>query len=79
MGADLELALQVRDNLTATRRDLFYVAVLVFNGEVRLRGSVSSYYLRQVAVERARRVPGVRNVLDEMQVEQRQCEKLTAR
>jgi osmotically-inducible protein OsmY len=68
MSADLALALQVRDNLTAARRDLIYVAVLVLDGEVRLRGSVASYHLRQVAVERTRRIPGVRNVVDEMQV-----------
>jgi osmotically-inducible protein OsmY len=68
MSADLELALQVRDNLTATRRDLAHVAVLVFNGEVRLRGCVPSYYLRQIAVDRTRRIPGVRNVVDEMEV-----------
>jgi len=71
MTADLELALQVRDHLTATRRDLIYVAVLVLNGEVRLRGCVPSYHMRQVAVERARRVPGVREVVDEMQVANR--------
>ena len=68
MSVDLELALQVRDNLTATRRDLIYVAVVVLNGEVRLGGCVRSYHLRQVAVERTKRLPGVRELIDEIQV-----------
>jgi osmotically-inducible protein OsmY len=69
MPADVYLALEVRDKLTATRRDLGRIAVLVEGGKVCLRGCVPSYHLRQVAVERARRVSGVRNVVDEMHVD----------
>jgi osmotically-inducible protein OsmY len=68
MPADLELALKVRDKLTATRRDLGNLAILVHDGNVCLRGRVPSYHLRQMAVERARRVPGVRLITDELRV-----------
>src|SRR5688572_9010524 len=69
MRADTELAVHVRDMLSASRRDLCGIAVLVTDGQVRLFGPVRSFYLRQVAVEKARRVPGVRHVADEMIVE----------
>ena len=69
MEADLAIAIQVRDKLHATRRDLGGVAVVVDQGQICLRGPVASYYLRQVAVERARRVAGVYHVADEMRVE----------
>ena len=69
MSADFELAVKIRDKLAATRRDLGNVAILVINGHVSLRGPVPSYHLRQVAIDRARRVPGVRQVTDEMRVD----------
>lgn len=59
---------RIRDKLTATRRHLGNVAGLVDDGAVCLRGPVPSYHLRQMAIERAKRVPGVRLVTDEMQV-----------
>lgn len=68
MPADSDIELQVRDKLTATRRDFGNVAVLVKDGEVRLTGPVRSYHLRQMAIERTRCVPGVRQITDEMQV-----------
>lgn len=69
MPADIELALKVRDKLAATRRDLGQLAILVVDGHVSLRGPVASYHLRQVAIDGARRVPGVRQVTDEMRVD----------
>jgi osmotically-inducible protein OsmY len=69
MPADIELAVKVRDKLAATRRDLGHIAILVIDGNVSLQGPVRSYHLRQVAVDRARRVPGVRQVTDEMRVD----------
>jgi osmotically-inducible protein OsmY len=69
MPADIELAVKVRDKLAATRRDLGQIAILVIDGNVCLQGPVRSYHLRQVAVDRARRVPGVRQVTDEMRVD----------
>jgi osmotically-inducible protein OsmY len=70
MFADVDLALKVRDRLVSTRRDLGYVAVLVREGQVCLRGPVRSFHLRQVAVDHARRVQGVLHVIDEMRVEE---------
>ena len=69
MAADNELAIRVRDKLTATRRDLEQIAIVVIDGNVCLQGPVRSYHLRQVAVDRVRRVPGVRQVTDEMRVD----------
>ena len=69
MPADIELAVRIRDKLAATRRDLGNVAILVIDGRVCLRGPVPTYHLRQVAIDRARREPGVREVTDEMRVD----------
>jgi osmotically-inducible protein OsmY len=77
MIADVTLALQVRDKLAATRRDLGWIAVVVDGGKVHLRGPVRSFYLRQVAVDRARSVAGAKQVLDEMRVEEDGFAELT--
>jgi osmotically-inducible protein OsmY len=69
MPADLELAAKIRDKLAATRRDLTQIAIQVIDGNVHLRGPVASYHLRQVAIDRARRVPGVREITDEIRVD----------
>jgi osmotically-inducible protein OsmY len=69
MPADVVLAMQVREKLAATRRNLGDVAVIVDAGHVHLRGRVPSYRLRQVAIENARRVSGVRQVVDELRVD----------
>ena len=69
MPADAALAVNVRDKLAATRRNLAEVAVLVDEGQVFLSGRVPSYHLRQLAVERARRVAGVLHVIDELRVD----------
>jgi osmotically-inducible protein OsmY len=37
-------------------------------GIVRLRGSIPSYYLKQLAQETARKVPGVRRIQNELEV-----------
>jgi osmotically-inducible protein OsmY len=68
MPGDWDLALKVRDRLTATRRDFGNITVLVDHGDVKLRGPVSSYHLRQVAVDTAKSVQGVKHVADEMRV-----------
>ena len=70
MPLDLQLALLVSEKLASSRRGLSNVAVLVVDGHVRLRGPAPTFYLRQVAVDRARGVPGVQHVADEMRVEE---------
>lgn len=68
MQADLEIAIAIRDVLTATRRDLRRVGILVRHGVVRLCGAVPSPHLRHLALGAAWRVHGVVDVIDEIRV-----------
>ena len=66
---DEELAKRVRLSLLAHRPELVTLQVDSLDpGTVRLAGEVQSFYARQIAVELARRVPGVRQVNDGIQV-----------
>lgn len=67
---DRELELRVRTFLfTRGHTALRAVSADVRGGVVTLRGTICSYYLRQVAVGCARRVAGVREVIDDICVE----------
>jgi hypothetical protein len=64
-----ELGRRVRLYLRATRLEFAAVKVEVIDDSIiRLSGSVGSYYSRQLAVATAKRVAGVRHVIDEILV-----------
>jgi len=64
-----ELSRRVRLYLRATRLEFGAVEVeAVDDSVVRLSGSLGSFYSRQLAVAAARRVAGVRRVIDEISV-----------
>lgn len=65
---DRELASRVQLYLGTTRPVLSNVRVDAERGNVRLKGTVPTFHLRQLAVASARRVAGVRNVVDELTV-----------
>ena len=69
LPADDDLAKRVRLYLIEMRREFWSVLVSAEDGSIRLGGSVSSFYLRQLAVAVARRVAGVRHVEDTIFVE----------
>jgi osmotically-inducible protein OsmY len=66
--ADAELAHRVRLYLGAQRKELVHLSVVAELGNVRLVGAVDSFYLKQLALSRARRVAGVVCVIDELEV-----------
>lgn len=68
--ADCDLVLRVR-NLLHQRgyEPLRTLQISVEQGAVVVRGTVPAYYLRQVAVECARRVAGVNRLIDRIEVE----------
>ena len=68
MLADIELAKLVHNNLTTARPVLRCILIRVNDGKVSLCGSLPSYYLRQLAVEQTKRIPGVRQIDDEISV-----------
>ena len=63
-----ELRQRVVLHLTSCRTELGGVDVLAEDGSVTLRGELPLFYLRQLAVERARRVAGVRLIVDHIEV-----------
>lgn len=65
---DVDLAERVRLSLHAHRRGLRQITVGAKAGTVRLSGSVTSFFLRQMAVETASRVGGVLHVVDDLDV-----------
>jgi osmotically-inducible protein OsmY len=65
---DMELARRVQLFLYAKRGGFQRISVGAEAGAVRLSGPVGSYFLRQTAVSLAKRVAGVRCVVDELQV-----------
>ena len=65
---DRELASRVELYLGTTRPALSGVRVDAGQGTVRLNGKVPTFHLRQLAVAAARRVAGVRHVVDELSV-----------
>ena len=63
--------LQVRVSIALTlrqRRSLREINLEVADGVVQLEGNLPSYYDRQLALETARHVAGVRKVLDNLRV-----------
>jgi osmotically-inducible protein OsmY len=65
---DRELAARVRLYLGTTRPALASLGVDAACGCVYLRGQVGTFHLRQLAIAAARRVAGVRDVVDELTV-----------
>lgn len=63
-----ELEKRVRLFLTAARTDFMQLSVRADGERVYLSGLVGSFYLRQLAICAARRVAGVHNVVDEIEV-----------
>jgi hypothetical protein len=68
VDADSELAKRVRIFLVNSRGELGGLEVQVQDGVVTLAGSVPTFYLRQLATACARRVAGVRNIIDGIEV-----------
>ena len=67
---DAELAKKVQLYLSANRSGFGRVNVCVEGETVRLAGPVDSFYLRQLAAALAKRVAGVRYVVDDLEVDQ---------
>jgi osmotically-inducible protein OsmY len=65
---DEELRDRVALHLRSCRPELRRVEVLVKDGIVTLRGELSTFFLRQLAAERTRRVAGVRLLVDQIEV-----------
>lgn len=66
---DQDLAERVGLFLQMKRPELANLLVSAVDGEIRLRGSVSSYYLRQLAISVAQHVAGVLRVIDRIEVQ----------
>jgi hypothetical protein len=66
-----DLGTRVAIFLTNARPELAAVAVKAHDGVAELSGEVPTFYLRQLAVACARRVAGVRRVVDNIQVSNR--------
>ncbi len=73
-AADTELAKKVQHLLIASRGGYRWVNVQAEAGTVRLLGPVRSFFLRQLAVVLAKQVIGVRNVIDQLEVEREQID-----
>ena len=67
MGND-ELRRRVVLHLASCRPELCVIEVLVEDGIVTLCGELSTFFLRQLAAERTRRVAGVRLLVDQIEV-----------
>jgi osmotically-inducible protein OsmY len=66
---DHDLASQIAMKLAETRRfNLQRLAVDVHEGEVTLRGSVASFYEKQIAIETCRLRDGLCRVIDAVEV-----------
>lgn len=63
-----ELKERVIMHLGSCRRELGRVDVTAEDGTVTLRGELPTFFLRQLAGERARRVAGVRLLVDQIEV-----------
>ena len=63
------LAERVKGFLNARRGGCSRVSVGAERGTIRLSGPVGSFFLRQMAVELAKQVDGVGDVVDDLQVD----------
>jgi osmotically-inducible protein OsmY len=69
LSTDLFLATQIATQLAETNRaNLRRLTVAVRGGEVTLRGSVASYYERQIAIQTCRMLEGIVRVNDAVEV-----------
>ena len=63
-----ELRQRVVLHLTSCRSELCGIEAIVEDGTVTLRGELPTFFLRQLAIERTRRVAGVRLLVDRIEV-----------
>lgn len=63
-----ELRLRVVLHLTSCRQELCGIVVQVEEGTVTLHGELPTFFLRQLAIERTRRVAGVLHLVDQIEV-----------
>lgn len=63
-----ELRQRVVLHLVSCRPELCVVEAIVEDGTVTLNGELPTFFLRQLAVERTRRVAGVRRLVDQIVV-----------
>lgn len=63
-----ELRQRVVLHLTSCRSELCGIDAMVDDGTVTLRGELPTFFLRQLAIERTRRVAGVRLLIDRIEV-----------
>ena len=63
-----ELRQRVVLHLTSCRTELCGIEAIVDDGTVTLRGELPTFFLRQLAIERTRRVAGVRLLVDRIEV-----------
>lgn len=73
---DTALANRVKLFLVAQRGSFRELGVWADAGTVTLSGPVNSFFLRQTAIAMAKRVAGVRNVIDDLDVEREEIETL---
>ena len=67
--ADYLLASRITTQLAETNRaNLRRLTVNVRAGEVTVRGSVGSFYERQIAIQTCREMPGIGQVIDAVEV-----------
>lgn len=66
---DSSLANRVKLFLVAQRGGFREIGVRAEAGTIKLSGPVTSFFLRQTAIELAKRVAGVRHVIDDLDVE----------
>jgi osmotically-inducible protein OsmY len=67
--ADYLLADRITTQLAETHRsNLKRLSVNVRAGEVTLRGSVGSFYERQIAIQTCRELPGIDRLIDAVEV-----------
>jgi osmotically-inducible protein OsmY len=70
--ADEELSYRITELLRRRARvDENTIAVTVENGVATLRGTVPTWMVRSMAYDTAANIEGVRNIVDEMSVDQR--------
>ena len=68
-ATNADLARTVHPALCANRNGCSRIVVRVEEGTVRLSGPVRSFFLRQMAIALAKQVVGVRQVIDDLEVD----------
>ena len=68
-ATNADLARTVHRALCANRNGCRRIVVRVEEGIVRLSGPVHSFFLRQIAIALAKQVVGVRQVIDDLEVD----------